>query len=150
MGTQTIQVAQLLRREPDADLFSVPEGYQMTNQPLSQQQAYAGSTGGDGLSTNGLAKAGVDGTSIPSCVYCPNPEYTDKARAAKLSGGVVLRIVVTAEGNAENITVVRNLGLGLDEKAVEAVQKWRFKPASGPDGNPVATVVPVEVTFRLL
>jgi TonB family protein len=66
-----------------------------------------------------------------------------------LSGTVVLRIVVNAEGYAENITVVRKLGLGLDEKAVEAMQKWRFKPASGPDGTPVATVVPVEVTFRL-
>ena len=146
VGTQTIQVTQVLRREPDADLFTIPEGYQVKNQALSQQQ---GSTDVDGFSTNGLAKAGVGGTSIPTCVYCPNPEYTDKARAAKLSGSVVLRLVVTAEGTAENITVVRKLGLGLDEKAVEAVQQWRFKPASGPDGNPVATVVPVEVTFRL-
>jgi len=149
LGTQTIQVTQLLRHEPDADLFTVPEGFHVTNQTLSEQQAYAGSAGVDGFSANGLAKAGVGSTSIPSCVYCPNPEYTDKARAAKLSGSVVLRLVVTAEGNAENITVVSKLGLGLDEKAVEAVQQWRFKPASDPDGNPVATVVPVEVTFRL-
>jgi len=54
---------------------------------------------------------------------------------------------VTTEGKATNIEVVKGLGLGLDEKAVEALRKWRFKPATF-HGKPVATKIPVEVTFR--
>jgi TonB family protein len=63
---------------------------------------------------------------------------------------VTLQVVVLPDGSATNIEVVKGVGLGLDEKAVEAVRTWKFKPALGPNGTPVATVVPVEVSFRLL
>jgi TonB family protein len=82
-------------------------------------------------------------------VYCPNPSFTDEARAAKFSGSVVLQVVVTAEGRAENISVVRKAGYGLESSAIETVKKWQFRPAKGPDGNAVATLVPIEVTFRI-
>ena len=86
---------------------------------------------------------------VPACVYCPSPPYTDEARAAKFSGSVVLQVVVTAEGRAENISVVRKTGYGLEASAMETVRKWQFRPDKGPDGNAVATVVPIEVTFRI-
>ncbi len=77
------------------------------------------------------------------------PEYTPKAIAAKLNGSVLLSIVVDTAGVPRNIRVLRPLGMGLDEKAVEAVQQWRFKPGEK-DGHPVATEAHVEVNFRLL
>ena len=61
----------------------------------------------------GVARPGVGGVTVPACVYCPNPNYTDAARAVKFSGSVVLQVVVTAEGRAENISVVRKAGYGL-------------------------------------
>jgi TonB family protein len=83
-------------------------------------------------------------------VYCPTPTYSEEARKAKYQGVVVLQITVTADGRAIDIQVVRGPGLGLEEKAIEAVRGWRFKPASGPGGKPVPTVTQIEVTFRLL
>jgi TonB family protein len=88
--------------------------------------------------------------SYPSCIYCPSPQYTAKARHAKLEGTVVLKVVVGPDGNATNIEIVKGIGLGLDEEAVKAVQTWRFRPAVGPNGDPVATVTPIEMNFRLL
>lgn len=75
------------------------------------------------------------------------PEYSDEARKVKLQGTVVLSIVVTAAGQVASIRVVR--GLGLDEKAADAVRQWRFRAATV-DGKPVAAGALVEVNFRLL
>lgn len=97
----------------------------------------------------GTARAGVSGVTVPACVYCPSPSFTDEARAAKFNGSVVLQVVVTAAGRAENISVVRKAGYGLEQSAIDTVKRWQFRPAKGPDGNPVATVVPIEVTFRI-
>jgi protein TonB len=105
-----------------------------------------GSGGGTG---GGVFRAGINGVGIPVCIYCPDPQYSEEARKAKYQGTVTLQIIVTTDGRAANIVVVQGPGLGLEEKAVEAVRGWRFKPAIGPSGKPVATIVPVEVTFRL-
>jgi TonB family protein len=86
--------------------------------------------------------------SAPVPIYKPEPEYSEQARKAKLNGTVKLSIVVDIDGNAKNIRVVRPLGMGLDEKAVEAVAKWRFKPGMK-DGLPVAVKANVEVNFRM-
>lgn len=83
------------------------------------------------------------------CVYCPNPSYTNEARLAKFSGSVLLQVVVTADGRAENMSVLRRAGYGLDQSAMETVKTRQFRPGKGPDGNPVATVVPIEVTFHI-
>ena len=103
-----------------------------------------GGTGG------GVFRPGVGGVGYPTCLYCPKPQYSDEARKAKYQGVVLLEAVVTPDGRGIQIQVVKGLGLGLDEQAVEAVKGWRFKPASGPDGKPVATLTEIEVTFRLL
>ncbi len=77
------------------------------------------------------------------------PEYSEEARKAKFSGVVLLRIVVDASGRVSEAKVVRGIGLGLDEKAIEAVNKWKFRPGTK-NGVPVAVVANVEVNFRLL
>jgi protein TonB len=105
---------------------------------------------GEGGGTGGGAfRAGTNGVGIPVCLYCPTPQYSDEARKAKYQGTVVLQVTITTDGRAINISVVKGPGLGLEEKAIEAVKGWKFKPAVGPGGKPVATIVPIEVTFRL-
>jgi TonB family protein len=88
------------------------------------------------------------GVSAPRAIYDPDPEYSEEARKAKHQGTVILWIVVGPDGRPRDIRVQRALGLGLDEKAVEAVRKWRFAPAMR-DGHPVAVEVNIEVNFRL-
>jgi TonB family protein len=89
-----------------------------------------------------------NGVSVPILVYKVDPDYTEEARAAKLEGTVVLYVEVDVTGTATNIKVQRSLGLGLDEKAIEAVKQWRFKPGQK-DGKPVTTAATLAVNFRL-
>jgi TonB family protein len=87
------------------------------------------------------------GVTAPAVIYKVEPAYSEKARVARLEGKVVLIAVVTPEGQPTEIRVVRSLGLGLDEQAVEAVKQWRFSPGMK-DGNPVAVQITIEVNFR--
>lgn len=84
----------------------------------------------------------------PWCIYCPDPSYSEEARKACLSGAAVVQIIVDAAGNVRDVRVVKPLGLGLDEKAVEAIRTWRFFPSLR-NGVPVNVVRPVEVSFRI-
>ncbi len=102
---------------------------------------YGGGTGGGVFHVGG-------GVSAPKVIYEAEPEYSEEARKVKQMGTVVLRLVVGADGTPREIQVVRTLGLGLDEKAIEAVKKWRFDPAKK-DGKAVAVAVNIEVDFRL-
>jgi TonB family protein len=105
---------------------------------------------GEGGGTGGGAfRAGVNGVGVPECIYCPAPPYSDDARKAKYMGSVVLQITVTPDGRAVNISIIKDPGMGLGEKAVEAVRTWRFRPAAGPSGKIVPVIVPIEVTFHL-
>jgi TonB family protein len=160
-GVQTVRVTELKRDEPDAALFAIGDQYKIVNEegptqvgqgPGATDERAAASPGvanAPGGALAGIARPGVGGVTVPACIYCPNPPFTDEARAAKFSGSVVLQVVVTAEGRAENISVTRKTGYGLEASAIETVRKWQFRPAKGPDGNAVATVVPIEVTFRV-
>ncbi len=89
------------------------------------------------------------GVTAPALLYKVEPEYSEEARRAKYQGTVVLYVEVAADGKAHNMKVVRSLGLGLDEKAMEAVTKWRFRPGYK-DGKPVTVAATIEVNFRLL
>jgi TonB family protein len=104
-----------------------------------------GSGGGFG---GGVYRIG-GGVSAPIPISKPEPEYSEEARKAKWQGTVVLAVVVDANGNPQNLRVVKSLGLGLDQKAIEAVEKWRFKPGMK-DGKPVPVAATIEVNFRLL
>lgn len=96
----------------------------------------------------GVLQAGVNGVGFPSCTYCPDPQYSDASRAAKIQGTVVLSVVVTSEGKTDSIYVVKGAPLGLTSQAIKAAQSWRFRPAQK-DGKPVSVRVPVEFTFRV-
>lgn len=89
------------------------------------------------------------GVSQPTLIAKVEPEYSEEARKAKWQGVVALQIIVDESGNPTNIKVIRSLGLGLDQKAIEAVMKWRFRPGMK-DGKPVPVFANVEVNFRLL
>jgi TonB family protein len=91
---------------------------------------------------------GKGGVTAPRPIYDPDPEYSDAARRAKYQGSVLLWLVVAPNGRPRNIRVQRSLGMGLDEKAIEAVSQWRFQPATL-NGQPVAVQINVEVSFRL-
>ncbi len=88
------------------------------------------------------------GVSAPRAIYSPDPDYSEEARKAKYQGTVVLFVVVGADGRPHDIRIQRSLGLGLDEKAIEAVRTWKFEPAKK-DGQAVAVQVNIEVNFRL-
>jgi TonB family protein len=88
------------------------------------------------------------GVSAPRPIYAPDPEFSDEARKAKYQGTVILWVVVGPDGRTHDIRIQRTLGMGLDEKAIQAVSQWRFEPARK-DGMPVAVQVNIEVTFRL-
>lgn len=91
---------------------------------------------------------GFGGVSKPVLVVRSDAEFSDQARRQKFEGVCIISIIVDARGYPQNPRVTRALGMGLDEKALEAVQKYRFKPAMK-DGKPVASFVSVEIDFHL-
>jgi periplasmic protein TonB len=105
-----------------------------------------GSGGGTG---GGEFRAGVNGVGQPQCIYCPAPEYSDEARKSKYSGTVLLEVTITVDGRVIDPVVIRGPGLGLDEKAIEGVKKWKMRAALGPAGKPVTCRAPIEVVFHL-
>jgi len=84
----------------------------------------------------------------PRVIKSHDPDYSKEARKQNIEGVGVLWLIVGADGLPHNIRVARVVGYGLDEKAIEAVEKWRFKPGTM-DGHPVDVQNNVEVTFRL-
>lgn len=89
------------------------------------------------------------GVSAPQVVSKVDPQYSEEARVAKVSGTVLLQVVVGTDGQAQNIKVVKDAGFGLDDCAVATVSKWRFKPGQK-DGAAVPVYANIEVNFRLL
>ncbi len=104
----------------------------------------AGINGGNG---GGVHSVG-GGVTAPEVIYAPEPQFSDEARRAKVSGNVLVYLQVDAQGRPQRVRVLRGIGLGLDEKAVEAVRQYRFKPARL-NGQPVTVEMDVEVTFNI-
>lgn len=96
----------------------------------------------------GVYRVGRD-VKAPSPSYRPEPYYSEEARKARYQGTVVMYVEVDSTGHASHLRVVRSLGLGLDQKAMQSVSQWRFKPGTK-DGNPVTVAATIEVNFRLL
>jgi TonB family protein len=89
-----------------------------------------------------------DGVTPPKGIYMPDPEYSEKGRKKKISGTVLVAMVVMADGTVRDVTVTKSLELSLDQQAIAAVKTWRFQPATK-DGEPVAVHVHAEVSFRI-
>lgn len=113
---------------------STPENREESNEAVTDQPNPAHRIGGK--------------VSAPQCMYCPDPEYPEEARRNGHQGVVVLWCIVSAAGRAESIRLQKPLGMGLDEAAVRAVKKWRFRPALR-DGEPVPVYMAIEINFHL-
>jgi periplasmic protein TonB len=98
--------------------------------------------------TEGISYPDERGVVVPALIYAPEAEFSDEARRNKYQGTCVLSIIVDAHGNPQNVHVIRTLGMGLDEKALEAVRRYRFKPGTK-DGKPVPVLISVAIDFRL-
>jgi TonB family protein len=113
----------------------------------------SGDGGGVGPGSGGGIGGGVfrvgGQVSSPELVYKVEPEYSEQARKAKYQGTVVLNLIVQRDGSVRDIKILTSLGMGLDEKAIEAVKQWRFRPGVK-GGQAVDVFATVEVTFRLL
>jgi TonB family protein len=88
------------------------------------------------------------GVSAPRPIYDPDPEYSEEARKAKFQGIVLITAIIGPDGRPRDLRISRSLGMGLDQKALDAVWKWRFTPAMK-DNHPVSVQVSIEVAFRL-
>jgi TonB family protein len=118
-------------------------------QELSKQPATSFARSADAVAAEpGILQPGVDGASLPVCVFCPSPDYTDLARTAKYRGTVELSLIVTKDGVVNSVVVLKGAPFALTQKAIDAVQKWKFKPSKF-HGQSVAVRVPVDIEFQL-
>ena len=106
----------------------------------------AGAGGGGGYG-GGLMSVG-GGVSAPVVIHSVDPEFTESARSANYQGMVSIELIVDSQGNPQNVHVVRHLGMGLDEKAIQAVKQYKFRPAMF-QGHPVAVQMVIDVDFHL-
>jgi TonB family protein len=146
---------------PNIGVHKSPNVTLDSNGPGTKSGWGTGSNGGDGPGRGpgygpgsdhgfggGVYTPGIGGVSNPVPIVSPEAEFSDEARRNKYQGVCMISIIVDAHGYPQNPRVVRSLGMGLDEKALEAVQRYRFKPAMK-DGKPVPVQILVEVNFRL-
>jgi TonB family protein len=118
-------------------------------QELSKQPALTFARSSEAIPAEpGILRPGVDSASLPVCVFCPSPDYTDFARAAKYRGTVELSLIVTKDGTVSSVMVLKGAPFLLTQRAIEAVQKWKFKPAKF-HGQSVPVRVPVDIEFQL-
>ena len=141
--------------------FEVPAGYHTaamedllkdaigTIKPALPGVPKSGARSSGGSIHEGAVVRVGNGVSAPQILERQEPSYTEEARAARIQGTVLLRLVVRADGTTGQIRVMRSLDVGLDQRAVEAVSRWKFKPGMK-DGKPVAVETTIEVSFHLL
>jgi VWFA-related protein/TonB family protein len=144
------------RKPPDLSHGATLKEFNLVQRtaPATQSKASVRDSGGIVLGcirTQDLYASGVwreaDGVSPPTVIFKVDPEYSEEARKAKYNGTGVLSLIVDTDGRACDISVVSgSLGLGLDRKAIEAIQKWKFKPGEL-KGAPVNVRVQIEVIF---
>jgi protein TonB len=103
---------------------------------------------GSGGNMGGGVKRVGGGVLAPVVLFAPEPEFSEEARKAKASGNVLVYLQVDTNGHPMNIRVVRGIGLGLDQKAIEAVSHYKFKPATE-NGHPVTVEMQVDVNFQI-
>lgn len=128
--------------------FRSQSAYNETTGKYDQASASQASATPSSVVPSGVYKIGGD-VSQPQLLKKVEPEYSELARVAQFQGSVTLSVVVGTDGIAQNIQVTKPLGLGLDEKAIEAVVQWQFKPGTKA-GQPVPVIANIEVNFRLL
>lgn len=159
-----MELAGISSNPVDDSLFNVPSGYEqvplatltktvMPQGPRMGMSAATQKPSEPAVSATPALPTGVfrvgNGVSSPTVLRRVDPEYSEEARKAHVSGTVLLSVVVDTDGRARNVSVIRGFGMGLDANAVDAVSKWEFRPGEK-DGKPVSVQVQIEVSFRLL
>ena len=129
----------------DTDSAGSEKGHGIGNRPGDGMGDEDGNGAGAGDNYGNYANV----VSQAACMHCPEPPYTDEARKAKLQGNVTLRVLIGADGRAARIQLVKGLGLGLDEQALQAVRAWHFVPARDARRQPIPTWVTIETRFQL-
>jgi bla regulator protein blaR1 len=124
----------------------LPIAVGLTTLPLAIAQPSDANSSSQPGSPGQIYRVGKD-VSAPILVFAPDPQFTEEALRAKYQGACVVSTIVDAEGKPQRVQIVRHLGMGLDKKAVEAVQQYTFTPAMR-FGKPVAVQVNIEVNFR--
>ena len=109
-----------------------------------------GTTPGEQTGIGGPLGNYQPGGTLPTCVYCPDPQYTDEAREAKLQGRVTLRVLVGVDGRASQIQILQGIGMGLDDRSVQSVRSWKFSPAHDGARRAVPSWITIEIIFRLI
>lgn len=108
----------------------------------------AGIGAGSGGNTGGGVRRIGGGVSAPVVLYQPEPEFSEEARKAKVAGNVLVYLQVDEQGRPQHVRVIRGIGMGLDEKAVEAVRRYKFKPAME-NGHAVSVELQIDVNFTI-
>ena len=134
LGDEETRIVNISRSEPRPELFRPPADYGIVDETPPF-------TGSSALRPGGSV-------SMPAAISRTEPEYTPAARAAGIQGAVTLSITVGKDGLPRDIRVVKSLDPGLDQKAIEAVTKWRFRPGQK-DGQALDVQATIEVNFRL-
>jgi TonB family protein len=132
----------LLNGQPTEVETSITVNFSLADSAVSQGQSPVASEAVDGVKQIGGDVIG------PIPIYQPEPEYTAEAKKAKFMGVVTVSIIVDKNGIPQNVHVTRGVGMGLDEKAVEAVKLYKFKPGMEND-RPVAVYMNIEVNFEI-
>jgi TonB family protein len=142
-GESTVggQISKVSLSQMKGGFIQVGGGFGDRVGPIVDKGGGAGQANSDGVFRVG------GGVSPPALIHKVDPEYSEEARAAKYQGTVILHVEIGPDGTASNIKVVRSLGMGLDEKAVEAVKQWKFRPGQK-DGQPVTVTATIVVNFR--
>ncbi len=144
----------LLNGEPVEVVTQIDVNFTLQGEPPPGN--IAGEVGGVLVGVAGGVVGGVPGgayrigggVTAPVPEYKVEPHYSQEARDARLEGTVLLAVVIDPAGRPQDVRVLRPLGLGLDEKAVEAVSQWRFKPGMK-EGQPVPVQANIEINFRI-
>ena len=140
VSTDQYSVKISLRRVADgAELFT-------DSQPLARSKLLDQLAPVDSTSKNLPVKAGVQGVGVPICQYCPIPPYPGHTRIQQ-NVSITLMVTFGTTGTSDKISITQSPMYVLSEGAVQAVSSWKAQPALGRDGKPVATLVPVQVTF---
>ena len=139
---ELLGVLERLAQEPRSDTHAVA--------PPSSEGPVAGPDSAASAKNPGGASSGrmPSGMRMPKLVHKVEPTYTDEAREAKTQGIVLLSVEVREDGKPHNIRIIESLGYGLDENAIDAVEKWRFEPAQR-EGKAVRVTARIQVSFSL-
>jgi len=153
----TIDVQKDLKMKSDMPNIGMPNGPAVSMSMGNGNGSGLGSGNGNGMGPGeggnyggGVRQVG-GGVKPPTWLHQVEPEFSEEARKAKIGGNVVLAVIIDANGRpiASSIKVVRGLGMGLDEKAIEAMRESTFHPARDENGKPVAVAINLEINFQI-